>query len=49
MPYGAGRVRESMMSEGREILLVEFDEHGELRIDPSINVVRRLAPEEASE
>ncbi|MBO9374434.1 MAG: helicase, partial [Chloroflexus sp.] len=51
MPYGAGRVRESMMSEGREILLVEFDEHGELRIDPSINVVRRLASdnEEVSE
>jgi hypothetical protein len=40
-----------MMSEGREILLVEFDEHGELRIDPSINVVRRLASdnEEVSE
>ncbi len=49
MPYGAGQVRESVIKEGREILLVEFDEHGELQIDPSINVVRRLAPEEASE
>ncbi len=51
LPYGAGRVRASMMSEGREILLVEFDEHGELQIDPSINVVRRLAldNEEVSE
>ncbi|MEJ5346280.1 MAG: helicase [Chloroflexus sp.] len=46
MPYGAGRVRASIVSEGRELLLVEFDEHGELRIDPSVNIVRRLPPVE---
>ncbi|MGQ9614183.1 MAG: helicase, partial [Chloroflexus sp.] len=46
MPYGAGRVRASIVSEGRELLLVEFDEHGQLRIDPSVNIVRRLPPVE---
>jgi hypothetical protein len=46
MPYGAGRVRASIVSEGRELLLVVFDEHGELRIDPSVNIVRRLPPVE---
>ncbi|MDW8405200.1 MAG: helicase, partial [Chloroflexus sp.] len=49
MPYGAGQVRFSMINGDREILLVEFDEHGELRIDPSVSVVRRLPPEESEQ
>ncbi len=47
MPYGAGRVRLSLISDDREILLVEFEEHGELRIDPSVSIVRRLPAEES--
>ncbi|PMP78762.1 MAG: helicase, partial [Chloroflexus aggregans] len=46
MPYGAGKVRLSLVNGDREILIVDFDEHGELRIDPSVSVVRRLPPEE---
>jgi hypothetical protein len=46
MPYGVGKVRLSLVNGDREILIVDFDEHGELRIDPSVSVVRRLPPEE---
>ncbi len=47
MPYGAGSVRQSIMQDDREIIVVEFDDHGELTIDPTVSIVRRLPPEPA--
>lgn len=42
LPYGNGVVRASLAEEGREILIVVFPEHGELRIDPGVSLVRKL-------
>jgi hypothetical protein len=48
LPYGDGVVQESRAENGREILTVNFMNHGDLTIDPAVNVVRKLedAPEE---
>jgi hypothetical protein len=42
LPYGDGLVRESQVDQGHEILIVVFPEHGELEIDPAINLVRLI-------
>lgn len=42
LPYGEGVVRASYIQDNQEVLSVEFPEHGELEINPSISMVRRL-------
>jgi hypothetical protein len=51
LPYGDGIVQESRIEEGREVLLVNFPNHGDLTIDPAVNFVRKQegAPEESDE
>jgi DEAD/DEAH box helicase domain-containing protein len=48
LPYGDGIVKESRIEDGREVLLVNFPNHGDLTIDPAVNFVRKQegAPEE---
>ena len=49
LPYGDGTVRESRVGDGRELLVVEFPDYGELEIDPAVSLVRKLedaSPEE---
>jgi hypothetical protein len=40
MPFGKGEVRESRLEAERELLLVQFDEHGEVMVDTAVNAVR---------
>jgi hypothetical protein len=42
LPYGDGVVRESRVEGGRELLTVHFASHGDLTIDPMVNLVRKL-------
>ncbi|MEN9937826.1 MAG: hypothetical protein RLZZ387_4405 [Chloroflexota bacterium] len=42
LPYGDGVVRESRLEEGREVLTVQFPDHGELEVDPAVSLVRKL-------
>jgi hypothetical protein len=42
LPYGDGVVQESRVAEGRELLLVDFPDHGALEIDPAVSLVRKL-------
>ncbi len=48
LPYGDGTVQESRAEGGREVLLVNFPNHGDLTIDPAVNFVRKQedAPED---
>ncbi|HEX5688673.1 MAG TPA: hypothetical protein VFX76_01650, partial [Roseiflexaceae bacterium] len=48
LPYGDGEVKESRVEDGREILTVNFANHGDLQINPAVNFVRKVeqAPEE---
>lgn len=42
LPYGDGEIIASRIENGREMLLVRFPDHGELTIDPSVSLVRKL-------
>lgn len=44
-PYGRGEVVASRVEDGREILVVNFDDHGELTIDAAVSAAR---PDEAA-
>ncbi|MEM8533630.1 MAG: helicase, partial [Chloroflexota bacterium] len=46
LPYGNGRIEESRIEDGREVLSVVFPDHGELTIDPAVSLVRKLDDEE---
>jgi ATP-dependent helicase YprA (DUF1998 family) len=48
LPYGDGTVRDSRIEDGRELLTVDFANHGDLTIDPAVNFVRlqENAPED---
>jgi hypothetical protein len=41
LPYGDGVVRDSRIEDGRELLTVDFANHGDLTIDPAVNFVRK--------
>jgi hypothetical protein len=41
-PYGEGVVYDSRIENERELLRIEFPEHGRLEIDPAISMVRHL-------
>lgn len=43
LPYGDGVVQASRVENGREVLTVVFPDYGELTIDPSVSLVRKLA------
>ena len=43
VPYGEGVVLKSRVRDGRELLLVQFPELGDLRVDPAVNAVRLIA------
>ncbi|HBW51089.1 MAG TPA: hypothetical protein DEF47_14440, partial [Herpetosiphon sp.] len=45
VPYGEGVVQKTRIRDGRELLLVQFPELGDLRVDPAVNAVRILRPE----
>jgi ATP-dependent helicase YprA (DUF1998 family) len=42
LPYGDGVVRQSRIEDGRELLNVHFEEHGDLTIDPAVSLVRKI-------
>jgi hypothetical protein len=42
LPYGDGVVYESRVEDGQELLTVTFPEHGDLEINPSVNLVRLI-------
>lgn len=44
LPYGIGTVRSSSISGGREQVIIEFPEHGEIEVDPALNLIRKLGP-----
>ena len=46
VPYGEGVVQKTRVRDGRELLLVNFAEMGDLRVDPIVNAVRLLEPNE---
>jgi hypothetical protein len=43
LPYGDGEVVESFFVDGREYIRVEFPSYGELKIDPSLSLVKILS------
>ncbi|XSG75015.1 hypothetical protein ACP8Y2_22865 [Herpetosiphon llansteffanensis] len=45
VPYGEGVVQKTRIRDGRELLLVQFPELGDLRVDPAVNAVRIVRPE----
>ena len=42
LPYGDGVVQESRIEDGRELLTVHFQAHGDLTIDPALSLVRKI-------
>jgi hypothetical protein len=45
LPYGYGTVRNARIENGREMLEISLPDVGDLTIDTSVNVVRRVEPE----
>lgn len=41
-PYGEGVVRATRFDKGQELVTITFPDHGDLEINPSINMVRHL-------
>jgi hypothetical protein len=48
-PYGYGTVRSSQIQGGGEVLMVAFEDFGELTIDPSRSLVRKVEQQAESE
>ena len=46
LPYGEGTVESSTVEDGREMLQVEFPQHGTLPIDPAVSLVRKLSSQQ---
>lgn len=42
LPYGIGTVRASSVVDGREQVLIDFPEYGEIEVDPALNLIRQL-------
>ena len=42
LPYGIGTVRASSIVDGREQVLIDFPEYGEIEVDPALNLIRQL-------
>jgi hypothetical protein len=43
LPYGDGEIVDSFFVDGREYIRVEFPNYGELKIDPSVSLVKVLS------
>lgn len=43
LPYGIGIVRGSSVVAGREQVVIDFPEYGEIEVDPAVNLVRSVA------
>ncbi|MFZ9857812.1 MAG: hypothetical protein ACO3F2_05705 [Roseiflexaceae bacterium] len=43
LPYGDGEIVESFFVDGREFIRVDFPNYGELKIDPSLSLVKILS------
>ncbi|HEU4327924.1 MAG TPA: hypothetical protein VFS21_32610 [Roseiflexaceae bacterium] len=46
LPYGEGVVRSSQIDEGRELVQIAFSSYGELTIDPSVSLVRKVSSQQ---
>jgi hypothetical protein len=46
LPYGDGDVIDSEFVDGHEFIRAEFPTYGELRIDPSVSLVRIIAEQD---
>lgn len=42
LPYGTGFVQASKVIEGRELVVINFPEYGEIEVDPAVSLVRKL-------
>jgi hypothetical protein len=42
LPYGIGTVRASSIVDGREQVVIDFPEYGEIEVDPALNLIRPL-------
>ncbi|GAB4115333.1 MAG: helicase [Roseiflexaceae bacterium] len=50
LPYGDGAVQSAEIIDGREVLRVVFADHGELEVDPVVNLVRIIEePDQADD
>ncbi|HEY0606757.1 MAG TPA: hypothetical protein VGD58_27815 [Herpetosiphonaceae bacterium] len=49
LPYGVGTVRASSIVDGREQVLIDFPEYGEIEVDPALNLIRQLGSSAAAE
>lgn len=49
MPWGNGLVKSSRVEAERELLIVHFEDHGELLIDTAVSAVRLVRAAEADE
>ncbi len=48
-PYGYGVIQASRIENGREILSIAFAEQGEITVDPAVNMVRLIPPDNAND
>ena len=42
LPYGIGIVQASNVIKGRELVVIDFPEYGEIEVDPAVSLVRPL-------
>ncbi|GAB4196798.1 MAG: hypothetical protein OHK0022_14620 [Roseiflexaceae bacterium] len=49
LPYGEGVVRSSQIDGGRELVQIAFPSYGELTIDPSVSLVRKVSSQQYDE
>jgi hypothetical protein len=42
LPYGVGTVRASKLVEGREMVMIDFPDYGEIEVDPGVSLVRKV-------
>ncbi len=42
LPYGIGIVRASRLVDGRELVMIDFPDYGEIEVDPAVSLVRQL-------
>lgn len=48
LPYGDGEIVDSFFVEGREFIRVDFPNYGELKIDPSVSLVKVLSDSDSA-
>lgn len=43
LPYGTGTVQSSRLDEGRELVVIDFPDYGEIEVDPAVSLVRSVS------